>query len=375
MLSEVRVLAGSACARYRGEAAATGAGPLRRARVSSAVRDVLLRAACGAAPTTSEDDTSAAASALTRGRGMIDAVLSHHLNPLTCGIAKFNRRLARELGVACFHLRVGQLIQHPLVSISPLECPLDSLPDYGAGRFELFLHAWTDAALDVLWLRRAQPAKVYAADAVIADQLRAVRPDVIIAWCPSTIEGNAHRGAINVLTFGMAHKIQMACHVKLKTLLDATGQDYTVSLSTAVHEGNPWASVGDARDSLWGIYRDRLRYLGYLADDAIAKELCTCTAVALFFDPAVRANNTTFWTAALDTVAGTPIISNFDAHSPTWSKGRTQGGAENLGPFYDIAALRQFPQSGQYTEGCVAVGQYGWPALKGLLTTHVLQTQ
>jgi hypothetical protein len=38
--------------------------------------------------------------------------------------------------------------------------------------------------------------------------------------------------------------------------------------------------------------------LGYLADDALgSKELRECTALRMFFDPAVRANNTTFWAA------------------------------------------------------------------------------
>ena len=30
----------------------------------------------------------------------MDCVLSYHMNPLTCGVAKFNLKLARELGVS-----------------------------------------------------------------------------------------------------------------------------------------------------------------------------------------------------------------------------------------------------------------------------------
>jgi hypothetical protein len=57
-----------------------------------------------------------------------------------------------------------------------------------------------------------------------------MRPDVIEAFAPSTIEGNPTRGTINVLTFGMAHKARLhhERYVKLKALLDDAPTDYTV---------------------------------------------------------------------------------------------------------------------------------------------------
>ena len=61
------------------------------------------------------------------------------------------------------------------------------------------------------------------------------------------------------------------------------------------------------------MFGERVRCLGYLLDDALAKELRECSAVALFFDPAVRANNTTFW-AAIE--AERLVITNLDADSP-----------------------------------------------------------
>jgi hypothetical protein len=67
-----------------------------------------------------------------------------------------------------------------------------------------------------------------------------------------------------------------------------------------------------------------LRVLGYLGDDALAKELRDVDAVALFYDPALRANNTTYW-AAVD--AKKTIFTNRDDQSPqpgdplpTWGK-------------------------------------------------------
>lgn len=51
---------------------------------------------------------------------MIDAVLTYHTNPHTCGVARFNTQLARRLGVPCYGLPVGGA-RYPLVSIKASE--------------------------------------------------------------------------------------------------------------------------------------------------------------------------------------------------------------------------------------------------------------
>ena len=50
-----------------------------------------------------------------------DAVVTYHLNPLACGVSKFNHRLARELGVPCVLLDHVSAYAAPLVSIKPSE--------------------------------------------------------------------------------------------------------------------------------------------------------------------------------------------------------------------------------------------------------------
>lgn len=249
---------------------------------------------------------------------MIDAVLSYHMNPATCGVAKFNHRLARELGVRVERIRelrwnYTPTYKHPLISVKPSEIPTvyAYFPLPTVCRYDLFLHEWTDTAFGLCRMSET----IYAANTEIAQFVRtkAERPDVIEAWCPSTIEGNAHRGTINVLTFGMAHKIQTARYEKLKALLDATGEDYTVSVSTAIHEGSPWDETALVGEKLRAIFGDHLRVLGYLADDALVAEMARSTAVALFFDPALRANNTTAH-AVLD--ASRCLITNLDEQSP-----------------------------------------------------------
>lgn len=285
----------------------------------------------------------------------IDAVLSYHMNPATCGVAKFNHRLAKELGVPCVQIGYNAVwsLRHPIVSIKPAE--IDSLtwawfPFPSCREFDVFLHGWDEHAAIVCRLAD----RVYAANSVIAAQAREHASDVIEAWCPSTIDGNPTRGTINVLTFGMAHKIQTTHYEKLKTLLDATGEDYTVSVSTAIHEGSPWDETALVGERLRGVFGERLRVLGYLADDALAKELRGATAVAMFFDPALRANNTTFW-AAVD--AKCRIVTNLDADSPT------PKGPVRIEDINEMTEFSHYPFT-QWTHG---YPDYTWNGLKGLL--------
>lgn len=176
---------------------------------------------------------------------------------------------------------------------------------FGSSTFDLFLH---DRAVAQWLVGRAR--RVFYADEV---------------GCPATVTGNPTRGSYKVLTYGMAHKRVIHHFEKLKAQLDQEHPDYTISLSTAVHEGNPWdASMQDSEASLRELFGDKFRFLGFLADDALAKELQECDAVAAYFTPALRANNTSAW-AAIE--AGKTLYTNRDEHSPavdapvpTWEK-------------------------------------------------------
>lgn len=238
---------------------------------------------------------------------MIDAVLTHPHSPLTCGVAKFSHQLAELLGVPCGPLEMP--CGYPLVSIKGAEYKtVEGLP---AHPFDLFAH---DAEGIIPYLSM-HARKVYAANSQIALAIRdRTHRMPILAFCPSTVQGNPHRGAYKVLAFGMAHKLALDQFKALKAQLDREHPDYTVSLSTAVHEGNPWdEALNVSTQAMRCIFGDKLRVLGYLGDDALAKELQDCDAVAVYFDPAVRENNTSVW-AALS--AGKTVYTNTDAHSP-----------------------------------------------------------
>lgn len=252
--------------------------------------------------------------------------VDHH--PSLCGTAKFSHQLAERLGVPCvpFWTSPGYV----LVSTRASEAPFtDRLP----ARFDLFLHDYVETPSAFAWILGA--TRLYAANRVIADALRTLRPDVVTLWAPSTMHGNSSRGALNMLTFGMAHKIQIPRYRKLRDLLERQNLDFTVSVSTAVHEGSPWDETAKVGDRLREVFGARLRVLGYLADDAMARELNECSAVAVFFDPALRENNTSFW-AAYD--SRQLVITNTDAHSP-----KVLGGT-----VFDIDQLDEWPTAGAF---------------------------
>ena len=247
---------------------------------------------------------------------MIDAVLSYHMNSETCGVARFNHLLAETLGVPMRSIFSETECGYPLLSLKREECQddyewttcvVDRCQRFS--RYDIFWHGQPDR----LMTRAA--TRVIAANPSIARQVLQYRQDVIEAFCPSTIHGNPTRGSYRVLTFGMAHKLVLAHFERLKVELECEHPDYTLSLSTAVHEGSPWdKALTESASAMRAIFGDKLRILGFLGDDALAKELQDCDAVAMYFTPALRANNTSYWAAV---EAGKPVYTNRDADSPT----------------------------------------------------------
>lgn len=232
---------------------------------------------------------------------MIDAVLSYHMNPQTCGVAKFNQQLAQRLGVPC--LSIERWWREPFPNVLMSLKPSEMTTTYRSAHpyvYDLLLHDRTDCELTF------NARRVWYADEL---------------GCPSTIDGNPTRGAYRVLVFGMAHKLNLPHFETLKAQLDDAHPDYTIELSTAVHEGSPWdEALAESVATIRNIFGDKLRVLGFLGDDSLAKELREVDAVAAYFTPALRANNTTYW-AAVD--AGKTIYTNRDVFSPKEGERKT----------------------------------------------------
>ena len=253
---------------------------------------------------------------------MIDCIAGYHLNPLTCGIAKFNTILSRHLELPVVGIRAVELgsFRQPLLSIKLSEftpadaADLDMWAQAHVGGFELFLHAFDGTPIEQRLLAAA--GRVYCGNQELAHELSPSRPDIVELFCPGTLLDPMRFKAteVSVFTFGMAHKIRVAHYRKLRELLEATGKTYSIYTSTALHENTNFDGSFVVRfEELQAIFDGRVYFMGYLSDTAVFNHLVDCTYLAAFFEKGLRANNTTV-NAAME--CGATVITNLDEHSP-----------------------------------------------------------
>jgi hypothetical protein len=297
---------------------------------------------------------------------MIDCIAGYHLNPWTCGIAKFNAILAKYLGVPVVGLKAVELGAHrrPLLSLKLSEfssadaADLDLWASAQSGQFELFLHAFDGTEIEQRLVAAA--AKVYCGNSELFTELRVMRPDIQELFCPGTILNpqRFQRTELSVFTFGMAHKIRVPLYRRLQNLLEATGQSYSVYVSTALHENTSFDGSFVVRfEELQSIFNGQVYFMGYLSDTAVFNHLMDCTFLAAFFEKGLRANNTTV-NAAME--VGCAVITNLDEHSPV--------GLTHMQNVIDINLCERLPDVEQ-TQRIgraareIAHGQYGWDRL------------
>jgi hypothetical protein len=253
---------------------------------------------------------------------LIDCIAGYHLNPWTCGIAKFNTILARRLELPVVRIGSEELTSYrrPLLSLKMSEfraedaLALDTWIERHAGEFELFLHAFDNTALEKRMLAAA--GRVACGNRELFAQLRPARPDIVESFCPGTLL-NPQRfddTELKVFTFGMAHKIRVPLYRRLRDLLDATGKSYSVFVSTALHENTSFDDSFVVRfEELQSIFNGQIYFMGYLSDTAVFNHLVDCNFLAAFFERGLRANNTTV-NAAME--VGCAVITNLDEYSP-----------------------------------------------------------
>lgn len=297
---------------------------------------------------------------------MIDCIAGYHLNPWTCGIAKFNAILARHLDVEVVGIRAVELgnFERPLLSLKLSEfnerdaADLDLWASAHQGLFELFLHAFDGTPIEQRLV--ASAARVYVGNVELFHVLHGLRPDVQELFCPGTILNPQRfmKTDISVFTFGMAHKIRVPLYRRLHELLEATGQTYSVYVSTALHENTSFdGSFVVTFEELQSIFKGNVYFMGYLSDTAVFNHLLDSTYLAAFFEKGLRANNTTV-NAAME--CGCTVITNLDEHSPA--------GLIHGGNVLDIHQCDRLPglEEGQAIGRAardVALGQYGWASL------------
>lgn len=307
---------------------------------------------------------------------MIDCIAGYHLNPWTCGIAKFNAILAKHLEVPVIGIRSAELghFRTPLLSLKLSEFSEDDAADLDAwvvaheGQFELFLHAFDGTPIEQRLFEAA--SRVYCGNTELFRALSPKRLDVQELFCPGTILNpqRFQRTELSVFTFGMAHKIRVPLYRRLRDLLDATGKSYSVYVSTALHENTSFDGSFVVRfEELQSIFNGQVYFMGYLSDTAVYNYLMDCTFLAAFFEKGLRANNTTV-NAAME--SGCAVITNLDAHSPE--------GLVHMTNVIDINLCDGLPGAAQtqrigLAARDIARTQYGWDRLAAQLRS-VVQT-
>ena len=269
---------------------------------------------------------------------MIDAVLSAHADPITCGVTRFSQQLARRLGVpwGTMNRPIGA---HPLLSVKVSETRQD-----WPAPFDLFLHEPEDT------VRLRDAGRVFAASAEIAERVRPIRSDVIAAWCPSLVTTRP-QAPLTVLSCGMAHKLQTAHYARLKAKLDATCEPYVVYVSAALHDGTTFGEASAAFEDLRALLGDHFVFLGTLSEEAMVDRLRTCSYVAAFFPSGLRENNTSVM-AALE--AGASVVTNCDPWTPADLRNRV----------WEISSPDELPCVQQRHE---MRARYGWEPLLELI--------
>jgi hypothetical protein len=297
---------------------------------------------------------------------MTDCIAGYHLNPWTCGIAKFNSILGRHLMLPVVGIGSKELANYswPLLSLKMSEFSaqdaraLDEWITGRAGRFELFLHAFDDTAIERRLLTAA--ARVYCGNRELSRGLASARPDIVELFCPGTLltPQRFQRTELSVFTFGMAHKIRVPLYRRLRELLERTGHTYSVYVSTALHENTGFDDSFVVRfEELQSIFNNQVYFMGYLSDTAVYNHLVDCTFLAAFFEKGLRANNTSV-NAAME--CGCAVITNLDEHSPE--------GLVHMRNVIDINVCDRLPHVAEAAEigraaRDIAHRKYGWDQL------------
>ena len=301
--------------------------------------------------------------------GLYTCVVSYHTNPYTCGVARFNKSLADSLGVPLVGVAKYLLDVHDtaLLSIKFEEVDehsakelLTSIKMTGI-QFSILLHAVTDIAIEQEYIALAK--NVYVASRWDAEMMRSKRSDVITLFAPGApITATGKIFDLNLLTFGMAHKIRTEPYRKLGKLLHSDDRTVQLEISTALHEGTSFNedffSVGA---EIAEVFDGNVSFLGFLADDEVSRRMTEADALVAFFPSGVRENNTTVLSAMAH---GCAVITNLDEYSPPWMKH-----GESV---FDVNQLANFPSSAELsavrTGAKKAVSPYNFEQLSKLLS-------
>ncbi len=273
---------------------------------------------------------------------MIDSVVSFHVNPYTCGVARFNKSLAEELAVPLVELSkyIASPTGNALLSIKLVEIDPALLTDLARvvrdiPTFDMFWHDLDESPLEVELLTRARRNFVGNLEMASALGARGVASTSVFAPGAQVVPDDSDVD-LTLLTFGMAHKVRADRYRQLGVLLARDPRTARLEISTALHEGTTFSEeFFSVNSDISDVFDGRVSFLGFLADDEVSRRMRRAHAMVAFFPNGVRENNTTVLSAMSHRCA---VITNLDGFSPRWMvHGDT---------VFDINQLSEFPSTG-----------------------------
>jgi hypothetical protein len=300
---------------------------------------------------------------------MYETVVSYHMNPYTCGVARFNRALAREMKLPL--LQLDTYVDRQPRGIALISMKLEEIESASVERlvaalrgqrfnFDLLLHGTDDSEIEREICRSAR--RIYAASEEIASKLRMHNSDVTAVFAPGApVLPRMKPVDCTLLTFGMAHKIKSDGYRRLAELMRHDSRSFRLEISTALHEGGSFdEAFFTVGDEISAAFSGNVRFLGFLADAEVSERLNNVDALVAFFPRGVRENNTTVLSAM---VHGCPVITNVDTHSPSWM--------EHGVTIFDVSRLTEFPKAPELRRvggaGQLAASQYSFGRLASIL--------
>ena len=263
----------------------------------------------------------------------IQYVVSSHMKVCLSGVAKFNALLGQKLNVPCWSLeQVKDISRGPVLfslkvkDITSAENALiyESISHLlgSAIEFDVFFHTFANLDVEQELVRHCR--KVYCGNKEIQSAIEVSTENDIsdklqTVWCPPLInsDGVLHESALNVFSFGMAHKIQIKQYRRLGEFLNKSGVNYSLWVSTAFHEKASFGDFDVISNEMRDIFGDHIQFLGFLSDDAVNYFLKKAQLFVAFFEKGVRSNNTSVLGAMRNGCA--PVV-NYDEFSPTWMR-------------------------------------------------------
>lgn len=271
-------------------------------------------------------------------------VVTYHIHPATCGVARFNTSLSSSLGVPLIRLEDWLELEDKsryFLSIKPSEFSefiaqrfVGESKSGSARRCAVFFHEYNETECDKALTRCGK--FFIAVDDVIAQAVRTHVDDVLVGFAPGmTPFPKGEFSGMRLISMGMAHKINLRGYELLNELAQRSPVPVELRLTAAVHEG---FDVGEAMKVVPTSVRTRwsgdFKFLGFISDELMSEELRTCDAAVLFGQYGARQSSSSILGAMLH---GKPVITLLDRNSPSCFR--------HLETIIDVAQLTEFPDA------------------------------